>query len=194
MRTKRHKNLATDPTRGRCARFVREYIKDRDGGRAYLRAGYNCTLQSAQSSASFLLADPKVQAEIRRLEDMRLKASELEAKDILAELIKLAFASLDTAIVIGEDGTPNVNLADLKADEMAAISEITTDEYVVGKGPGAREVRKTRIKLCDKLKALEQLVKIAGLEAPRKVELGGPDGAPLQFQRVVIDPDAPSGS
>lgn len=45
-------------------RFVDEYMIDMNGTAAYLRAGYTCTEEAARVSASKLLTNPNIVAEI----------------------------------------------------------------------------------------------------------------------------------
>lgn len=74
----------------RIPRFVEEYVKDRNGTQAAIRAGYAAA--SAHSTASDLLSDPKVQAMVE--EQMALVSQEatVEAADILREYLALATA------------------------------------------------------------------------------------------------------
>jgi|SRR5580704_560730 hypothetical protein len=50
---------------------------------------------------------------------------------------------------------------------MAAIQELTIDEYVEGKGKDARPVRRTKIKLYDKRPALVEIGRELGLFGPK---------------------------
>lgn len=55
-------------------RFVDQYMIDMNGTAAYLRAGYTCTEEAARVSASKLLTNPNVVAEIAtRQKSMQVK-------------------------------------------------------------------------------------------------------------------------
>ena len=52
---------------------------------------------------------------------------------------------------------------ELTRQQAAAISEVTTEVHTEGRGDGAKQVRRTRIKLADKRRALMDLAKLTGL-------------------------------
>ena len=68
----------------------------------------------------------------------------------------------------------------------SALSEVTVDDYIDGRGEGAREVKRIKIKLCDKKGALVDLGKHLGMfrgdvgdvdePMPVKVEINIVDG------------------
>lgn len=67
--------------------FVVEYLKDTNGGAAYLRAGYRAkTRAAADSGASVLLRVPKVAAAIQSAMDRRAEKCEISASDVLESI------------------------------------------------------------------------------------------------------------
>jgi hypothetical protein len=55
------------------------------------------------------------------------------------------------------NGDPVLNFSDLTREQAAVLHEVTVDTYVEGRGDDAREVKRVRFKLCDKLGALRDL-------------------------------------
>ena len=90
------------------------------------------------------------------------KALQATADDIAGELYKLGFANMADYIRVTPDGDPYIDLSELTRDQAAAVAEITVDEYVVGRGENARDVRKVKAKLADKRAALVDLAKLLG--------------------------------
>lgn len=74
----------------RIPRFVEEYVKDRNGTQAAIRAGY--AVASAHSQASDLLSDPKVQEMVEAEMQRVSQEARVEAADILREYLALATA------------------------------------------------------------------------------------------------------
>ena len=58
-------------------------------------------------------------------------------------------------------------------DQLAAVQEITVEEFVVGAGEDARQVRRTKFKLSDRGVAIERLNKMFGWNIGRS-EVGRP--------------------
>ena len=75
---------------------------------------------------------------------------------MLAELGKVGMANMLDYMKIDESGSPVVDFSKLTRAQAAAIQEITIDDAGGGEGDGKCEaVRRTRIKLWDKLRGLE---------------------------------------
>ncbi len=137
--------------------FAREYVKDLNGTRAAIAAGY--AKKSARISASRLLTNANISALIASLAKKHTDKLDLDAEKVLSELSKRAFAKFLDYVRITEDGDVLVDLSKVTRDQAAAIHEITVDEHIEGKGKDKRKVRRTRFKLADKDRSLELLGK-----------------------------------
>lgn len=67
-------------------KFVDEYMVDMNATQAYLRAGYKCTEEAARVSASKLLTNPNIVAEIATRQEKLQEKTELTAEWVLNEL------------------------------------------------------------------------------------------------------------
>lgn len=76
------------------ARFLDEYLKDLNGTRAAVAAGYSPS--SARRIASDLLAKPHVRDELARLEAAAQKAAGITAEGVLEQLRRIAFFDVAT--------------------------------------------------------------------------------------------------
>ena len=84
----------------------------------------------------------------------------------------MAYANMDdyTRLVGGERV---VDLTSATRDHLAAVQEITVEDFKDGRGEEARDVRKVRLKLADKQGAIERLNKMFGWIID-KTEVGQP--------------------
>ena len=98
---------------------------------------------------------------------------------VLGELALIGFANIaDYVNLTGE--SPTWELKDVPRDQMAAVSELTTEtvfERTGGTG-SPNEVRKVKLKFWDKRGALVDIGKHLGMFRDR-VEVSGPDGRPI---------------
>lgn len=138
--------------------FVREYLIDRNGTRAATAAGFSA--RSAATTASRMLKNPKVIAEIEQLTKARLEVLEISLDKVLQETAKLAYADMGHYITIDEGGNARLDLSKTKPHQTAAIQEITERTWTEGKGENATPVREIKLKLTgSKQAALEMLRK-----------------------------------
>jgi phage terminase small subunit len=82
------------------------------------------------------------------------------ARQVLEELTKIALANMQDYI---GDGFEMREISELARGKAAALQEVTVETFVVGAGDDAREVRRVKFKLADKLGALLQLGRHHGL-------------------------------
>ena len=147
------------PLRGKRGRFVAEYLRDRNGAQAAIRAGYS--QRTARTIASELLTFPDVRAEMRRMEDGHLARVEAECGVTLEmtvrELAKGAF--FDVRNLFNADGSPKAinELDDITA---AAIEGVEVVEQFIGSGEDRVHIGTVKkYKLARRTASLDMLMK-----------------------------------
>jgi hypothetical protein len=135
----------------------------------YVLNGGNASKASRESGfdewygGTTLIKHPMVIAEVERYRAERAKKFDVNAERIIMELVRVAFGTLGSFIKIQQDGTPIIDCQDIGEEEMASLSEITQDIYYERTGADEEDVepvKKTKIKLHNKVQALEQLGRI----------------------------------
>ena len=154
-------------------RFCREYIKDLNGKRAAIAVGYSA--KTADDAASRLLSNVKVQTLVATLTKKHADKLDLSAEKVLSELSRMGFSNFLDYVNITEEGDAFVDLSSLTQEQAAAIQEVTVNEYVEGKGKHARKVKRTKLKLVDKIRSLDLLGRHLKLFT-EKIEVSGTAG------------------
>lgn len=143
--------------------FVDEYVLVLDPKLAAKRLSVPQIGAGRQTSlARTYLTNPLVQAAIAEAMQARRERYAPTIERITQELSKIAFASLSDYMKIGVDGEPYYDFSGVSAEAMAAIAEITVEDFTQGRGEDARDVRRVKVKPHDKLRALEMLGKMLG--------------------------------
>lgn len=135
--------------------FVMEFPKDLNGTKAVIRAGYS--ERSAAVQASRLLRNAKVQVALQKAMQDRAARTEITQDRVLREIARIAFSSIGEFTEWSEAGMRTIDSDKLSEDQLAAISEVTAAV--------TRRGYQVRVKLHDKLKALELAARHLGLEA-----------------------------
>jgi phage terminase small subunit len=131
--------------------FVKEYIIDFNATRAAIAAGYS--EDSAYSIGSENLYKPEIQEAIQKEMEKRKKRIEINQDFVLEQLAKIAGANIKDFIQYDKDGEISFKPYDEVDGQM--ISEISNTSTAHG--------RSKRVKLYDKMKALELLGKHFGM-------------------------------
>lgn len=160
-------------------RFCQNVAKGMSATDAYAEAGYN----GGASHASRLATNGNIKARIAELMGKAAEKAEISVARVLEELAKVGFANMADYIRTTDEGDAYVDLSKLDRDKASVISEVTVEDFKDGRGEDARDVRKIKFKLHDKLSALEKLGKHLGMFRER-VELTGKDGAPIETRDV----------
>lgn len=145
--------------------FVNHYLKNATArnavSKAAIAAGYS--EKTAHVTGQALIKHPKVRAMIDAAHKRLSERTEISVEKVLMELAKLGFANMQDYIRIQPNGDPSIDLSDLSPEQWAAVSEVVTETYMDGRGDEAREVKRIKIKLHDKLGALEKIAKHLGI-------------------------------
>jgi phage terminase small subunit len=140
---------------GKQLQFVKEYVKDRNGTQAAIRAGYS--EKTAYSIAANLLRKVEVVSAIEEQTAAIEKAATITPARVMQEYARIAF--FDPRKLFDDDGTPKA-VTDLDDDTAAAVSGI--EIVTIGNSEiGVGQVRKYRI--ADKKGALDSVAKILGM-------------------------------
>lgn len=148
------------PLTAKESKFITEYLIDLNATQAAIRAGYSAHTAGVIGYEN--LKKPYIQGALTR-ERARL-ASDLDItpEKVLAEYAKLGFANMANYTRIS-GGDPYIDLSNCSLTHFAAISEVTSEDYVEGRGEDARDVKKTKIKLHDKKGALDSIARHLGM-------------------------------
>jgi len=173
----------------RQAMFVQEYLVDLNATQAAIRAGYSA--KTAYAQASRLLSDVKIAAAVTEAKAKRSERVGVSADNVLAELAKLGFANMADYMKPTPSGDPRLDFSALTRDQSAALTEVTVEDFVEGRGEDARDVRRVKFKLADKRAALVDIGKHLGMFIDRH-EMTGKDGVPLPPANITVRLVAPN--
>lgn len=150
-------------------RFCIEFIKDYNQTQAAIRAGFS--KNSAHVAGSRLLRNDKVVEYIKTLERPIVERAMVTAERLQEEYEALAMANLDDFVRLDSRGQPVIDLSNAIGNRavMAGLSQLEvreagTQELVIGGNEIEREVFNTKIKIGDKIKAMEFLAKRLGIQ------------------------------
>lgn len=138
------------------AAFAREYLTDRNGKQAAIRAGY-AKGASAEVTASKLLRHPGVKALIDAGTEKHAKATGVTAERVILELARVAFSDLRTVYDAHGALKAPAEWDDESAASMAGVEAV---EEFAGKGDSRESIGFVKkVKRWDKVRALELLGK-----------------------------------
>ena len=143
-------------------RFCDEYLIDLNATKAYKVAYPKCKKdETASAAGSRLLGNVKVQEYISEKMKEREKRTEITQDKVLKELSNIAF--LDIRKLYNNNGGLK-NIQDIDEETAKAISSLETLEEYDGYGEDREQIGNTqKVKLLDKVKALELLGKHLGM-------------------------------
>ncbi|QJP14814.1 terminase small subunit [Starkeya sp. ORNL1] len=144
--------------------FIDEYLVDRNGKQAAIRAGYSPN--AAEQTASVLLRNHKVSSAIEAQISERSLRTRVDADRTLTELARIGFS--DVRKLFTHDGKLK-KLHELDADTAGAVASVK----VVTRSLGDGEVEYVHeIKMWDKNTALDKIAKHLGLLSEKLILRG----------------------
>jgi|SRR5918996_1343313 phage terminase small subunit len=143
------------------SQFIEEYLVDFNATQAAIRAGYS--EKTARAIGFENLTKPDIQEALAQRRQEIADANELTPEKVVAELAKIAFASMDTYTSWGPLGVRMVASNELPEGAAAAVAEVT--ESITDK------TYSLRFKLHDKAGSLDKLLKYL-MWRQENVELG----------------------
>lgn len=141
--------------------FCLEYMKDRIGTQAAIRAGY--APAHAHSTAHELLQLPEVQARIAELAAAYLAEVQQDAVSVLRLVVNGAHTGLSSFLTF-ENDEPQIDLAKATPEQIDTLQEITIESYVEP-GEDGRKVKRVKIKAGDRNKSIDRLWEFTQLAA-----------------------------
>ena len=158
--------------------FINEFLIDRNGTRAYLAAYPRVKNKNvAAVNANRLLRKAKIEAAIDKALERQAKRTGITADRVLQETAKIAFS--DIGRLFDEHGNLK-KLADMDPEDRTFLQNVETSRSIAG--GSVTDV--TKVKLWDKLNALEKLGKHFKLFTDRQ-ELTGADGGPIKTEVTI---------
>jgi len=164
-------------------RFCQEYIVDLNATQAYIRAGY--TADSANANGNRLIVNDSIAKRIAELKAERSKRVQFTADDLFNELVKVGTSNIADFVTVQPDGSSRIDLSKCSREQMAALSEVSTEQSYADTGsdddPSIQTVLKIKIKQHSKNQALIELGKHLGVKSGVDVTSNGETLPSVQF-------------
>lgn len=138
--------------------FIKEYLIDFNGTQAAIRAGYS--KKTAQQVASENLSKPLIMQEIKKDVDNKVKGLDDLSQKTIDELKKIAFSDIKDFMKFDKDG---VEFKDSEEVDGTILSEVSSQTTESATKDSSTTRTNLKIKLHDKMKALEMLGKYKSL-------------------------------
>ncbi|AJJ66922.1 terminase small subunit [Yersinia pseudotuberculosis PB1/+] len=170
-------------------RFVTALLEGANQTEAYRRAGGKARGDGERSKASQLVTNSNVQAFLQSVQYETVNEAIMTYTEALERLTLMGRTTIHDIATFGnyqigedEEGQPVFQASwkfkdskDIKPEHLAAVAELSTGKDGL------------KIKLHDPKAAIKQLAEMCGWEAPKKAELTGPNGGPIQTSNLTPD-------
>lgn len=143
------------------------YLSGQSKVDAMRNAGYAET--TAKTKHSDIFGDPEVEKEIERRQKIASTRSDVTLEWITERLKSIADANLGDILEIHDDGSASINMKLITPDLKRALTNFVIDEGEEGRGEGKMKVKRMRISLADKIRALDLLTRHLGLSKEKTV-------------------------
>jgi len=118
-----------------------------------------------------MLNKPRIKAAIAQRAAELSQKFNLSSDRVLREVATVALSNMGNYVHITESGEPYIDLSNCTVDQMAAIQEITVEDFKEGRGEDARDVRRVKLRLHSKMDGLEKLMKYLQLYQPEQLNV-----------------------
>ncbi len=171
-------------------KFVTHILKGKNQTQAYRKAGGKAkTSDSANVSANQIFNNLKVQAFIQSVQHETVNEAIMTYEEAMERLTLMGRTTIHDIATFGnyqigedEEGQPVFQASwkfkdskNIKPEHLAAVAELSTGKDGL------------KIKLHDPKAAIKQLAEMRGWEAPKKAELTGANGGPIQTSNLTPD-------
>lgn len=176
-------------------RFATVFLSNgEDAAKAYREVYSNtCAPNTAYNEGRRLLRHPLIApliAEARARGAKRIDAVmdryAVTVENVRRRLAMIAFSDIADFGTFEKDGTFRFDVSQVNASQSPAIQEITVEEFMDGRGEGARPVRRTKFKLRDSRAALVDLGKHLGMFGEEPGSGSGGDTVAAQQLRAEL--------
>lgn len=140
-------------------RFVAEYLVDLNATQAAIRAGYS--EKTAEQSGPRLLGNVEISHAVRIKQEALAQKHNVTLDRVVAEVASVGFANMGDFMRLGANGLPVLDWGKLTREQTGVVSEVTIDQ--VDGGKDAPVTNRVKLKLYDKLAALDKLARHLGM-------------------------------
>lgn len=150
-------------------KFCEQYVLDFNGAQAAIRAGYS--EDTAKEIASENLTKPNIQEYLAQLKSQAASEYGITKQQLIDELRKVAF--FDIRKIYSEDNSL-LNIKSFDDDSAGAVAGIEIDElWEYNPDLDKREVvgNTKKVKIHNKISAIERVSKMLGYDAPIQTEV-----------------------
>jgi phage terminase small subunit len=174
--------------------FVDEYFRSGFDEGAALKAAYLAPDDADEAECRRLgrklVKKPYIQAAIDLAWDYHRESVKLSLPEVIEEIKAVAFANMGDYFENDGNGEPRLKMPEShERYKLAAIQEIQVETYQEGRGESAREVKRIKFKLYNKLDALEKLLKalnVKGVAVPDGPTINNNVEAPAVTNNVSV--------
>jgi hypothetical protein len=148
---------------------------------AYQAAGFEAC-DSLNDNARRFANLKHIKARLAELSDYAAKLAGIDAGWAMLRLKELAESNLDDYLAPRDErGNRCFDIGNTSREKLGLLAELHQEEDIeVDKESGdITRIRKVRVKLCDRVSTIGLMAKIAGWQAPTRVETTGKDGGPI---------------
>lgn len=141
--------------------MIDAYLKGASKKDAMLAAGFS--ENTASTRHTYYFGDPDVVAEIERRQKIAASRTDVNLENLNKMLMEIASANLGDLVQVADDGSLFMDYSKLTPELRKSMTNVTIDEVKEGRGENAKTVKRIRIGVLDRLRAIETLIRHNGL-------------------------------